>query len=655
MLKLNFKTYSCKSFLRNWVNGMKKILFGLLLFLIMPICVSAADYDITDFLVKSQILENGDLEVNELIVLKGDFNGYERDLKYANRNLNSNNFENNRLYNASDITDVKIAAKKVSKVDFNTFSNQDFQTFEKVLSAFNGSVAKYTYKNITNGYSYRMYYPSNDEKVAFYLTYTVKDAVVMHEDVAELYWTFIPDGFEDELKHIEIEVYLPNNDNSDNFRIWAHGNLSGEVNKIDNNGVKAKIDSVLPTESVDIRLTFDKSLISNMNIKKSNTIAMDKIIEVETKRADVANSLRKELLRKYNFVKYGTIGVYISIIILGVFIYFKYGKSPKSGYYSKYNREFIDDYNVEVIDYLMKKSITPNAMSASIMNLIYKKNISAEEMIEESKKDKNYKFTLESMEGINESEKILIEFLFDKVGKGLLNEEKKKTFTTKNLKAYARGVKTCDKFISSYTKWKNNVLDIGKKEEFYQKSGVPIVFGIIILIISFIIFAYGINYGVDFIPTFLLLFFSIAFLMYCILIDKKTMKGSLHYDKWKAFKNFLNDFGSFELKELPEIVLWERYLVYATIFGLADKVEKSMNVHIKEIDMESYDYYPSFVYINMGHTINTSINNALSSAYSRQAANYSNSHSSSSSGGGFGGGFSSGGGFGGGGGGGRGF
>jgi len=102
---------------------------------------------------------------------------------------------------------------------------------------------------------------------------------------------------------------------------------------------------------------------------------------------------------------------------------------------------------------------------------------------------------------------------------------------------------------------------------------------------------------------------------------------------------------------LPEIVLWERYLVYATIFGLADKVQRDMNVRIKELGLQDFDtgYYPSFVYINLGNTINNSINNAISSAYSRQSANYANSHSSSSSGGGFGGGFSSGGGFGGGG------
>ena len=147
---------------------------------------------------------------------------------------------------------------------------------------------------------------------------------------------------------------------------------------------------------------------------------------------------------------------------------------------------------------------------------------------------------------------------------------------------------------------------------------------------------------------------AIIFFFITIAIYKKTQKGSEHYARWNAFKNFLDDFGSFELKELPEIILWERYLVYATIFGLADKVEKSMNVYISEMNIDATsDYYPMFFYINLGPTIHSSVNNAINSAYQRQSANYANSHSSYSSGGGFGGGFSSGGGFGGGGGGGR--
>ena len=344
------------------------------------------------------------------------------------------------------------------------------------------------------------------------------------------------------------------------------------------------------------------------------------------------------------------------MVLLGIYLYYKYGKSPKSGYYSKYNREFIDDYNVEVIDYLMNRKITPNAMSASIMNLIYKKNISASEIANTGKsKKKDYSFVLEKMDNTNESEQILIDFLFHKVGKSKKNEDGKQEFTTIDLKAYASGTKTCETFVSSYTKWKNNILKLGKNENFYDSSSKPKLIGFLVLAISFILIFLATQWGVDYFLTYLCAPAGIIFFIYSLMLIKKTKKGSEHYDKWKAFKNFLNDFGTFDIKELPEIALWERYLVYAVIFGLADKVQKSMNVKIKELDITDTTYYPSFYYYNFTPTINSSVSQAISSAYSRQAANYANSHSSSSSGGGFGGGFSSGGGFGGGGGGGRGF
>lgn len=636
---------------------MKKFLITLVLFFLTPLLVSAADYKITDFLIKSNILSNGDLEINELIVLDGSFNGYERDIVYTNSSLNGNDFSNNPIYNGTSLDNVEIKAKYVKNVSMATFNDLDFEPFSKTANASLGSKGLYIASPLQNGKRYRMYYKASSEKVAFNIKYTVKNAAVLHNDVAELYWTFIPDGFEDKINNIEIELYLPKTDTSSDFRLWAHGNLSGNISKINNNGVKATISEVNPKESVDIRLTFAKSLlVDNENLKKSNTDALEKIIEVETERAEVANNLRAKLLRTYNFVKYSTLILYLIIIISIVYIYYKYGKSPKSEYYSKYNREFIDDYNVEVIDYLMNRKITSNAMSASIMNLIYKKNISAEEM-PSTKKKKDYIFTLENTENLNESENILIEFLFDRVGKKALNSENKKTFSTIDLKKYASGTKTCNKFITSYTNWRNNVLELGKKEHFYEANTIPKLIGTIILIISIIILIIALINGVDYIPTYFLIIASSLCFIYSILVIKKTEKGALHYDKWQAFKNFLNDFGAFNLKELPEIVLWERYLVYATIFGLADKVQKSMNVHIKEIETSDYqyDYYPSFVYINIGNTINTSINNAINSAYSTQAANFANSHSSSSSGSGFGGGFSSGGGFGGGGGGGRGF
>ena len=628
---------------------MRKVIWSLCLFC-LPLFVSAASVEVTDFLVDAQILEDGDMIVREIIVADGSFNWFERDLLYTNDTLElTDSFANNAIYNAGDIKDIIVKTKKVDDVSFDTFLDDDFEESIKVSYGTDGSEKKFTVNTLSGGYRVRIYDYTNQDKVAFYLEYRVEDVLVLHRDVAELYWTFVPDGFEDTLQNVLVRVSLPKTDTSNYFRFWAHGNLDGEIIDLDDKTVEARISEVLPGESVDIRLTFDTSIVDAKRVlKHSNVTALDGILEVETKRAEEANLLRDELISKRNRAIVLSFVLIGSILGLGVFIYFKYGKSPKSNYYSKYNREFIDEYNVEVIDYLMHRKITPNALSASIMNLIYKKNISVKEL----EKNKNYEFTLIHLDKLNDSEKLLVDFLFDTVGKNKVNTENQKTFTLKDLKKYASGTKTCTSFIKSYTAWQANVLEHGKSENFFTDSGVPKIIGLFVLFVAIFLLMYIIHNQIDFIMSYVAIFLSVIFFIYTLVIYKKTKKGSEHFARWKAFRNFLDDFGSFELKELPEIILWERYLVYATIFGLADKVEASMNVHIKEIDMNA-EYVPVFTYIHISPFIYSSFNDAVSSAYNRQAANYANTHSSRSSGGGFGGGFSSGGGFGGGGGGGR--
>lgn len=628
---------------------MKRVIIGLFLFFI-PNFVYAANYTITDQLIQAEIQENGNLKISELIVMDGTFNGYEKTLSYANSLLEDNysSYDNNSLYNASDLRLVSIQAKYVDQVDFDTFQDSDFDLFTLDYAASNGDKGKYTSYTNENGYTYRMYYAANHERVAFLITYIVEQAIVLHEDVAELYWNFITPNDYDDINHIQVKVLLPESDYSDLFRFWAHGDLSGDVEKLEySNGILATISHMDASSVLDIRMTFDRNLIKDIsNVKTTNDSALSEIIEVEEKRAEVANDLRNQLKTKWNIAVVASWILFGAIIGLGIYIYLKYGKSPKSSYYSKYNREFIDDYNVEVIDYLMKRQITPNALSASIMNLIYKKNISAKEIVSDKKKQKDYEFTLENTEHLVGSEELLVGFLFDTVGKGNVNEKKQKVFTTKDLKDYASGTKTCSKFIKSYTAWKNSVMEEGKKEEFFETSNKPKYIGLVVLILGILLCVFVISNGIDYVLSYIVIILSIVFFFCSIAIYKKTQKGSEHYARWMAFKNFLDDFGSFELKELPEIILWERYLVYATIFGLADKVEKSMNVYISEMNIDATsDYYPMFFYINLGPTIHSSVNNAINSAYSRQSANYANSHSNYSSGGGFGGGGSSGHGF----------
>ena len=70
---------------------MKKIIICIL-FLLFPITVYASnvDYDIENFLIEAEVLEDGNMKVRELIVLDGTFNGYIRDIVYKNNKLVSN-------------------------------------------------------------------------------------------------------------------------------------------------------------------------------------------------------------------------------------------------------------------------------------------------------------------------------------------------------------------------------------------------------------------------------------------------------------------------------------------------------------------------------------------------------------------------------------
>ena len=640
---------------------MKKLYLFLILLIFPFIAHAEVDYDITDYYITSDIEVAGGLKIKELVVLDGTFNGYERNIVYRNDSLEewkagNVNFEKSSIYNAVGIDNLKVAAMKVNgDVSFDTMKNISNYASE-VDSANLGESNVYTKTKNSNGIDVRMYMPANNEKVAFYLEYVVANAVVMHNDVAELYFPFIGDKFSDDIDNVNVQVFLPAADTSNNFRIWAHGPLSGEINKYQNEnkeniGLIASIKDLKANTGFDIRVTFDKSLILVPQfLHHSNEDALDKILEVENKRADDANAKRKKIKAVYYSIKYAAIGYLIFLIVMWIYIYVKFDKEYKADFKNKYNREFIDDYNVEVIDYLFNKNITPNAMSASIMNLVYKKNISVEEMPSDKKK-KEYTFKLLNKENLSKSEEYLIEFLFDTVGNGSV-------FTTKKLKDYAKSTSSYSTFTSKYSTWKNNVIQEGQQQNFYESNTKIKFIGLIIALIGGLIFVTNILCNTDILIAYALIIPIVIFAIYIMTFNRRTKSGNEDYAKWKAFKNFLNDFGTFDIKELPEITLWERYMVYATIFGLAKKVQKSMNVYIQELDPNGtlYPYYyNSWMYYDLNYAVADSVNSAVNSAVS-YSINTANANSSYSSGSGFGGGFSSGGGGGfGGGGGGHGF
>ena len=115
-------------------------------------------------------------------------------------------------------------------------------------------------------------------------------------------------------------------------------------------------------------------------------------------------------------------------------------------------------------------------------------------------------------------------------------------------------------------------------------------------------------------------------------INVLTQKGINDKEKWKGLKKYMEDFSLLNEKEVPAIEVWEQYLVYATAFGIADKVLKQLKTvypNIDELDNINSSAYMYFIYhSNFSSSISNSISSSISSAYS----------SSSGGGGGFSGG-----------------
>lgn len=115
--------------------------------------------------------------------------------------------------------------------------------------------------------------------------------------------------------------------------------------------------------------------------------------------------------------------------------------------------------------------------------------------------------------------------------------------------------------------------------------------------------------------------------------------------KLKGLKNFLEEFSRIDEKEAIEVNMWEYYLIYAQILGIAEKVAKQFKKLYPElIENTEYGYtYNDIIFINMISF--RGMNMATSSM--QRAQSYSSGGGGFSSGGGGGGSFGGGGGGGG--------
>lgn len=696
---------------------------------------------------------DGSIKVKEAIWLNGDYNGANRKIEFKNiyayafTGISSNFSGDSDIYDATEISDIKVF--DISQSNFKSINdiNNREKEFKEVKKAFKGNYGVYT---VTNKHFYSdiaIYCPSTKEKV-LYIEYVIKNAVVVHNDVAELYWCFVENESSEAILDYKLIVHLPQKDK--NVMVWSHGPSTGNCSIIDYQALSLTDTNIAPRQYETLRIMFNKDLVPYAE-KKSNVNGKKYIIQYETSMADedVASKLSKqlevenkigetflrleehpsilyyneaiELLNKltwndslkkeyqkklnnfkqvvnenwkkslnssyslminhdFNFTQRGIdsfikeinegfdeeaklvyyskanelqqilnqrklqnkrtllliigIGYYVlgTILVLKLInIYFENKK-----HYKKYYRDFPSNDNAYIIDYLMNKKITTKTFLVTILDLIAHKKI----LLETNSNDLTF-ILPQSHASFTSAENIVVNILFNIIGKN-------NRCSMNNLKNYGTDIVSSNKFILNFKDFEKRVIEEINQKEYFKNNKFNKILKIIIIIYSIIssfagLFLIGNGYISVLVYYIIITVLGFLFIKLLSFDKERTQKGTAEYANWLAHKRFLNDFGRFQTKDLPEIIIWERYFVTAVTLGCSNEVLKKMEITLMNTD--TIDDIQSIVLLSQNISIvNNNVNSLISNAKSHSTVGKLSSGSGGrSSGGGFGGGSSSGG------------
>jgi len=536
-------------------------------------------------------------------------------------------------------------------IDIIKVSTADSQG--EVLFTRNDSGQEGTYQLFQEGdnITLKIFKNTTDGGRVFRIEYIVKGAAKRYTDTGELYWKFMGTETGVEIGRFDVTVNVPDESfKQGDIRAWGHGPLEGSLEVYANSAVFT-VDSLPPNTMVEARLLFPKSYLSQA--QEINAERVDTVLAEEERWADEANAIRMRARILLSLAA----TLILSELVLALYLYFRYDKEYKPKFEGEYYRELPGDYSPAEMSSLMTFGrVSPNDVTATVMDLVRRKKLVVDEINYTEDRfllpDKDVESILiRKAEGYDESglkehEIRLVSWLIDDMGDG-------KEVILSQLEKSIKGDKsTAMLYKSGYDLFVDSAKDAAQMRGFFEEGMSGARIGAILLGIAGVFGGAGliamltaVGLGVALIVT------SIGLVLYSALIKRRTRYGAEQYGMWKAFKRFLMHFSQLDKAQLPSIVMWEHYLVYAISLGVAAEVINALKIIYPPEAFEAagltylgHSYGRSMSPVTSFDTITNSISSSTSKALSAAT-----SQLSSSSGGG--GGFSGGGGGGGGGGG----
>ncbi|NLN42510.1 MAG: DUF2207 domain-containing protein [Clostridiales bacterium] len=640
-----------------------KLLQYLLVFILLLVSlgfpslnVTADDrsYNISNYRVTIHIQPNGDAHIKEEITYDfyGDFNGVLRDID---------------MDRTDGIDGLRVFVEQDQELrEFQQSQRQGENVYELDQE---GNLVKL-----------KVYEPSSNEEKTFIYEYTLVNVAERYNDIGVFNRKVIDSNWQVPIGNIYITIIIPEGANKEELKVFAHGPLTGVSKIVDEKTFAFEVPEVMPGTFVETLVIFPPQLIPQAKRVYDET-KLPSILENEQKLAEEANRERErareemrrleELERKrlerearLKSIRDKIWPVFTIILLAGVYSWIafisKYSRDAKPEFQGDYYRELPGDYTPAVMTYLLTKGrIDSKDIMATIMDLVRKKKITINRIQREKglvfkKTEEVYEISKidgAELNNLYPHESFLISWFIDKLGDG-------RSLILDDLKDMLKKRSRAIEFHEDYEDFQSLVREQGEAQGFFTKNDLSGSGKYVLIALALLVAGAAIAVLLKAASGVFMFILGIVILITMLIvynIKKRTRYGIEQTAMWTAFKRFLLHFSNMDKAEIPSIVIWEHYLVYAISLGVAKEVIEQLPQVFSEAELmdPSLTYmggYNSLSNLMLMNSMITSTTNSISNAISTADIASSPDSSGSGMGGGFSGGSSGGGGGGGGGG-----
>ena len=455
-----------------------------------------------------------------------------------------------------------------------------------------------------------VFFDVHSERIAVTLHYRVEPMATRYEDVVELYWQFVGPEWENASRGVHLELQLPAAGASvaagDNVRAWAHGPLDGTVEIGDDGVVTVDFPRIEPGSFGEVRATFPVEWIAaDAPVESWSYERLPYILDEEESWAADANQSR--------FLARMVYGAFFAacalFVVISAVLFLRFGREYRPKFRDEYWRDAPDpslhpllakyneswgevstsDFSAELMHlteigaiYLGRGSFAkpamelPGAFRSIAATLFGQQEVDARIAQGGYVNVQDYYLAkLPLADTLRDPiDMAALDLLFGRVGGGAdsIWLESVKLFGKRDPE-YAR---------ACFDGWKRTVKLQGDMAQLIEKPGKTLKGGLMVfawliglagLVLSQLDPIFYVGFALALIATFTVLRF----------MPRRSHRGAELHAKSKALKKWLEDFTLLEERLPEDVKTWGMFMVYATLFGISDKVVESLRIRLPEV------------------------------------------------------------------------